>query len=128
MSVDKLINFGVTLTLIEMMMTIGLGVTFSQVMGVARNGRLIAKATIANYVLVPVAAVALLLIFHAHSMVAAGFLLAAVCPGAPYGPPFTAIAKGAVRTAVGLMVILAGSSAVVAPLLSFSAFADCGGR
>ena len=45
------------------------------------------------------------------------FLICAVCPGAPYGPPFTGMAKGKVGVAVGLMVILAGSSALVAPLL-----------
>ena len=50
-------------------------------------------------------------------MIAVGFLVAAVCPGAPYGPPFTAMAKGKVEVVVGLMVILAGSSAIVAPLL-----------
>src|SRR5262249_26857676 len=61
--------------------------------------------------------VGLLLLFRPHPMVAAGFLILAVCPGAPFGPPFTAIAKGNVPVAVGLMVILAGSSAVLAPLL-----------
>jgi BASS family bile acid:Na+ symporter len=50
-------------------------------------------------------------------MVAAGFLILAVCPGAPFGPPLTAIAKGNVPVAVGLMVLLAGSSAFVAPPL-----------
>jgi BASS family bile acid:Na+ symporter len=50
-------------------------------------------------------------------MVAAGFLILAVCPGAPYGPPFSAIAKGNEAVAVGLMVLLAGSSALLAPLL-----------
>jgi BASS family bile acid:Na+ symporter len=49
--------------------------------------------------------------------VAAGFLIAAACPGAPYGPPFTTMAKGNVVVSVGLMVILAGSSALAAPLL-----------
>jgi BASS family bile acid:Na+ symporter len=58
-----------------------------------------------------------LLTFQAVPLVAAGFLIAAVCPGAPYGPPFTGIARGNVVVAVGLMVILAASSAVVAPLL-----------
>jgi BASS family bile acid:Na+ symporter len=50
-------------------------------------------------------------------MVAAGFLILAVCPGAPYGPPFAALARGNVGAAVGLMVILAGSSAILAPVL-----------
>ncbi len=52
-------------------------------------------------------------------MTAAGFLVAAVCPGAPYGPPFTAIAKGNLPVSVGLMVVLAASSALVAPLILY---------
>jgi bile acid:Na+ symporter, BASS family len=117
MSIEKLINILVTITVIEMMVAIGLGVTFAEVVKVARNLRLVAKAAVANYVCVPAAAVGLLLLFHAHPMVAAGFLIAAVCPGAPYGPPFTAMAKGNVAVSVGLMVILAGASAILAPLL-----------
>lgn len=113
MSVDKLINLGVTLTLIEMMVTTGLGVTLAQVARVAHNVHPVSKATIANYFLAPAAAVALIMAFHPHPLVAAGLLLAAVCPGAP----FTALAKGNVPVAVGLMVLLAGSSAIVAPLL-----------
>src|SRR5205814_821123 len=40
-----------------------------------------------------------------------------VCPGAPFGPGCTRIAKGNVTVAVGLMVILASSSALAAPVL-----------
>jgi BASS family bile acid:Na+ symporter len=66
---------------------------------------------------VPLIAIALLLLFQAHPMVAAGFLVLAVCPGAPYGPPFARIAHGDPKAAVGLMVVLAGSSALMAPVL-----------
>ena len=52
------------------------------------------RLDLANYVLVPAAALALLNLFQANSMVSAGFLVLAVCPGAPVGPPITAIAKG----------------------------------
>jgi len=117
MPIDKLINILVTITLLEMMVTIGLGVTIPQVTSVGKDGKLVARAEIANYLLVPLAALGLLMAGHAHPMVAAGFLIAAVCPGAPYGPPFTGLAKGNVPVAVGLMVILAGPSALVAPLL-----------
>lgn len=51
-------------------------------------------------------------------MVAVGFLLVAVSPGAPFAPPLTAISKGSVSVSVGLMVILAASSALLTPLLS----------
>jgi BASS family bile acid:Na+ symporter len=117
MTVDRFINILAAITLIEMMVTIGLGVTLSELLRVSRSWGLVARAVLANYILVPAAAVGLLLLFRATPMVAAGFLVAAVCPGAPYGPPFTAMAKGNVPVAVGLMVILAGSSAIIAPLL-----------
>ena len=116
-SMDRLINIFVMVTLIEMMVAIGLGVTFVELLNVARNWRLVTRAALANYVCVPAITVGLLLLFHPHPLVAAGFLILATCPGAPYGPPFTAIARGNSADAVGLMVLLAGSSAVVAPLL-----------
>ena len=117
MKVDRLINILAAITLIEMMVTIGLGVTLSDVLRVSRSWSLVARAVLANYILVPAAAVGLLLLFRANPLVAVGFLVAAICPGAPYGPPLTAMAKGNVPVSVGLMVILAGSSAIVAPLL-----------
>jgi BASS family bile acid:Na+ symporter len=113
----QLINLAASITLFEMMVAIGLGVPGSEVARVAADWRLIGKAALASYVIVPAAAASLLILFQADPYVAAGFLIVAVCPGAPYGPPLTGITKGNVSLAVGLMVILAGSSAVAAPLL-----------
>ncbi len=114
---NQLINGLASVTLFEMMVTIGLGVTVAEVAGVARDRGLVVRSALANYVCFPAAAVGLLLAFHPDPLIAAGFLVAAVCPGAPYGPPFTGLARGNVVVAVGLMVLLAGSSAVIAPLL-----------
>src|SRR5439155_12003541 len=114
---NQLINLVASITLFEMMVAIGLGVTFADVLLVAKDWKLVTKAALASYVFVPAAAVGLLILFQADPYVAAGFLICAVCPGAPYGPPFTGMAKGKVGVAVGLMVVLAGSSALAAPLL-----------
>lgn len=119
MSIDNLINVVVAVTLFEMMVAIGLGVTFTDLAGVLKNRRLLFQAALANYLCVPAAAVALLALYRPEGMIAAGFLIAAVCPGAPYSPPFTAIAKGNVAVSVGLMVVLASSSALLAPLLLY---------
>jgi BASS family bile acid:Na+ symporter len=116
-NVDTWINLLVSVTLVEMMIAIGLGVSPSDVVVAAKQWPLMGRAALANYVAVPIAAVVLLLLFHAKPMVAAGFLILAVCPGAPYAPPFTTIAKGDVVAAVGLMVVLASSSAILAPLM-----------
>lgn len=117
MSLDRLINILVTITLIEMMVLIGLRTTFAELARTARDWRLLARAAAANYLFVPGVAIVLLILFAANPAVAAGFLILAVCPGAPFGPPFAGIARANVPLAVGLMVILAASSAIVSPVL-----------
>lgn len=115
--VNRLVNLVASVTLFEMMVAIGLGVSLADLLGVVKDWRLLGKAALASYVCVPAAAVGLLILFQADPYVAAGFLIIAVCPGAPFGPPLTGIAKGNVVVSVGLMVVLAGSSALMAPLL-----------
>ena len=117
MSLDQVISLLVAVTLIEMSFATGLGVRLADVVGAAKDGQQLLGAGLANYVAVPAAAVTLILLVDADPMVAVGILILAVCPGAPYGPPLTALARGATATSVGLMVILAGSSVVLAPLL-----------
>jgi BASS family bile acid:Na+ symporter len=117
MSIEALVRLLLTVTLIEMMVAVGLSVTLQEVSRVASDFGLVLRAAIANYLLAPAAALALMALFRPQPMVAVGFLIAAVCPGAPYGPPFTGLAKGNIAVSVGLMAMLAGSSAVAAPLL-----------
>ncbi len=116
MPLDSLVKLVVTVAVIEMMVTVGLGVAVADVIAVAREGRLLARAALANYVCVPAATVALLMMFDAHPMVAVGFLVLAVCPGAPFGPPLAVLARGNMALSVGWMTILAASSAVIAPV------------
>ncbi len=116
MTLDNLVSPAVTVAVFETMAAVGLGVAVADVMAVARDGRLLARAVLANYVLVPAVTVALLMAFGAHPMVAAGFLVLAVCPGAPFGPPLAILAGGNAAVSVGLMTILAVSSAVLAPV------------
>jgi len=118
MTTAAFIKILVPITLIEMMLAVGLGVSFAELAAVARNWRLVTKAALANYLCVPLITVGLLLLLPATDpMVPAGFLVLAVCPGAPFGPGCTKLAKGNVAAAVGLMVMLAGSSAIAAPVL-----------
>lgn len=117
MYLDQLTNYLVTVTLIEMMVLTGLSVTLADCARTFGDWRLIARAALANYLLVPAAAIALLTLFDADPMVAAGFMVLAACPGAPFGPPIVGIAKGNVPAATGLMILLAGGSALVSPIL-----------
>jgi BASS family bile acid:Na+ symporter len=115
----EIINLLVTVTLIEMMVALGLGVKVSDLIAVAADWWLVTRAMLANYVVFPAITVVLLLLFASEPHVAVGFLIMAVCPGAPFGPPLTGIAKGDVPVAVGLMGLLAASSALLAPALLF---------
>ena len=85
MTAAGFIQILVPITLIEMMVAIGLSVSFSELIAVVRNWRLVTKAALANYLCVPMFTVGLLLLFQpADIMVPAGFLILAVCPGAPF--------------------------------------------
>ena len=117
MSLDQAISPLVAIALVELMVATGLGIRLAEVVDAARDWRLLARAGLVNYVAVPCAAVLLLLLIRVEPTAAAGFLILAVCPGAPYAPPLTALAGGNVAISAGLMMVLAGSSVIVAPLL-----------
>lgn len=117
MSLDRAINILVTIALVEMMVRVGLRVTFADLASTAKNWRLVARATVANYVLVPAVTVILLMLFHVGAMVARGLYRSRGVSGAPYSPPLVEIARANVSLAVGLMAILAGTSTMISPAL-----------
>jgi BASS family bile acid:Na+ symporter len=103
--------------LAAIMLSMGLQVRVQDVWAAARPVRLVALCLLANYVLVPIAVLALLTLFQAIPLVSIGFLILAICPGAPIGPPMCAIAKGNLPLAVSMMVMLAGLSPILTPAL-----------
>src|SRR6185295_16476522 len=101
MRVDRLINVLSEITLIEMTVTIGLGVKFSDVLRVSRDYGRVTRALLANYILVPAAVLSLLLLVHVRTMIVLAVRVATVWLGAPYGTSFTAMAKGNEAVSVG---------------------------
>jgi bile acid:Na+ symporter, BASS family len=117
MPIGKLINVLVIVTLIQLMVTIGPGVTIRGVVAVAISWRLAAGAAIANYILVPACAWGPVVDIPISR------------PGRSRHPDRGGVSrrltdrlssdwpKGDIPAAVGLMALLAGPSAIVAPLL-----------
>jgi bile acid:Na+ symporter, BASS family len=103
--------------LVTIMLSMGLQVNIQTVFASARRTRLLMLGLLANYVLVPAITLGLLFLFQANPLVSIGFMILAVCLGAPLGPPITAIARGNVPWAIGMMLILAGLSASLSPAL-----------
>jgi BASS family bile acid:Na+ symporter len=103
--------------LVVIMVSMGLQVTIADVAASGRSTGRVALGMVANYVLVPAFTIVLLHFFEPEPLVAVGFLILAVCPGAPIAPPATTIARGNVPWSIGLMVILGAFSAVLSPIL-----------
>ncbi|MBS0209527.1 MAG: bile acid:sodium symporter [Planctomycetes bacterium] len=110
----KLLNM---VALVTLMLSVGMSVTIGELLAAARRWGVILLAALANFVVVPLAVVVLLWLFGAAPLVSVGFLILAVCPGAPMGPSFVDTARGDVPLATALMVLLAACSVVAAPLL-----------
>lgn len=117
MNPELLTKLLTTVGLIAIMLSMGLKVTFAEVTASIRKPTFLILGLIVNFVMVPFVTLGLLQLFDPHPMVSVGFLILAVCPGAPVGPPFSAIAKGDVACAIGLMVLLSSLSVVLSPVL-----------
>lgn len=117
MSAEQLLQvLSIALVLI-MAIVAGLKVSAAEIVGAVRRVRLMLLGLLASFVLVPLATVAILHLFHPPPMASVGFLVVAVCAGAPFSVPGTTVAKGDVPVAIGLMTISAALSVVLAPLL-----------
>lgn len=103
--------------LTAIMLSMGLRVNVNSVWSAARPSPVVAVCVLANYVLVPIAALTLLYLFRADPLVSVGFLILAVCPGAPVAPPISGLANGNLPLAISMMVLLAGLSAILSPAL-----------
>jgi bile acid:Na+ symporter, BASS family len=117
MDSDRIVSLLTSASLIAIMVSMGLTVSLAEVWTSLRQWRIVVLGLIANFVLVPAATLGLLRLFGAGPLVSIGFFILAVSPGAPVGPPMTAIARGNVPFAVALMIVLSVLSAFLSPAL-----------
>ena len=106
---------------ISSMLAMGLGLTIHEIIAPLRNIRLIVLSLVANFVLMPVVAIALARVLRLDEAFGVGLLLLGTAAGAPFLPKLAQIAKGNLAFAVGLMVLLmvitVGYLPVALPLL-----------
>jgi bile acid:Na+ symporter, BASS family len=103
------------------MLAMGAGLTVSEISAPLRNARLVVLALLANFVLMPLAALALAKVLWLDEPFGVGLLLLGCAAGAPFLPKLAELAKGNLAFAVGamvlLMVITVGYLPIVLPLL-----------
>jgi len=103
---QKAVPVATLIFVLSSMLAMGLGLTIAQIIAPLRNVRLVAMSLLANFVLMPLAAVGLAKILRLDEPLGVGLLLLGTAAGAPFLPKLAQIAKGNLAFAVGLMVLL----------------------
>src|SRR6187200_2916978 len=106
---------------VSSMLAMGAGLTVSQTSEPLRNVRLVVLALLANFVLMPLGALALAKVLWLDEHFGVGLLVLGCAAGAPFLPKLVQLAKGNLAFAVGamvlLMVVTVGYLPIVLPLL-----------
>ena len=115
------ISISMIVFVLSSMLGMGLGLRVSEIVAPLRNWRLVMLSLVANFVVMPFAALALARILRLDESMGIGLLLLGMAGGAPFLPKLAQIARGNLAFAVGLMVLLmvitVGYLPIVLPLL-----------
>ena len=111
-----LLNKAVTVAMlgfvVSSMLAMGSGLTIRQIIEPLRNARLVLLALLANFVLMPLGALALAKVLWLDDPFAVGLLVLGCAAGAPFLPKLAELAKGNLAFSVGAMVLLWSSRSV----------------
>jgi bile acid:Na+ symporter, BASS family len=117
----KAVPVALLVFVVSSMLAVGLSLTVGQILVPLRNARLVILALVANFVLMPLAALLIARVFRLDQPLGVALLLLGGAAGAPFLPKLAGVAKGNVAFAVGLMVLLmvltVGYMPIVMPLL-----------
>jgi bile acid:Na+ symporter, BASS family len=120
-ALEKAVPIATLVFVVSSMVAMGLGLKVAQITAPLRNLRLVSLSLLANFVLMPAAAVVLARVLRLDEPLGVGLLLLGVAAGAPFLPKLTQIAKGNLAFAVALMVLLmvitVGYMPLVLPIL-----------
>jgi len=114
----------IMISVMFLMLGVGLNVTFSEVIGVVRQYKLVVIGILANFIIVPIIGYLGMTYLSLEPYVKVGITLMVAAPIAPMVPPFVAMAKGNVPYSVGLMVIIAVLSVFLTPLILTISFPE----
>lgn len=108
-------SIAVTVFAVSSMLSVGLAYTVSQILSPLREARAIFRALVANFILVPLLAVAIVRIFPMDPPLALGMFLLAGSAGAPFLIKLASAAKGDLALSAALLVLLVPATVVFLP-------------
>ena len=114
---ESLATLSVLVFVVTSMLAMGMNLTVGQILGPLRDLRLVGKALVANFVVVPLIAYAILLVVPLTDAQSIGLILLATAAGAPFLPKLVEMAKADVAFGVGLMVLLMVVTVAYVPIV-----------
>lgn len=112
-----LAKLAVVTFVISSMLAMGASLTVAQIVEPLRNAWLVIGALIANFVLMPLAAILVAKALRLEDALAVGLLLTACTAGAPFLPKLAQLARGGVAFAIGLMTLLMVATVAYLPIV-----------
>jgi len=103
---SKLIPVAMLAFVVSSMLAVGLSLTVAQILAPLRSVRVVSFALLANFVLMPLAALAIARLLRLDQPLGVALLLLGTAAGAPFLPKLVGVAKGDLAFSVGLMVLL----------------------
>ena len=110
-------QLAVLVFVISSMFSLGLSLTMKQIIDPLKNTRMVILALVANFVLVPLLAYGLAILFNLDDSLRVGLILLSTAAGAPFLPKLVDAAKGNIAFSVGLMVLLMLVTIIYLPLI-----------
>lgn len=114
---ETIATLSVLVFVIGSMASMGLSLKLPQIVAPLKDIRLVIFALIANFVVVPVVAILLTLVFPLEEPLRIGLILLATAAGAPFLPKLAEVAKGSTAFSVGLMVLLMVVTIIYLPIV-----------
>ncbi len=114
----------IMISVMFLMLGVGLNITFSEVLDILRQYKLVLIGILANFIVIPLIGYIGMTYLPLEPYVKVGIMLMVAAPIAPMVPPFVAMAKGNVPYSVGLMVIIAVLSVFLTPLILTISFPE----
>jgi predicted Na+-dependent transporter len=108
-------SVAVTVFAVSSMLSVGLAYTIREILSPLREARAIFRALVANFVLVPLLAVAIVRIFPMDRALALGLFLLAGSAGAPFLIKLASAAKSDLALSAGLLVLLVPATVAFLP-------------
>jgi len=110
-------NFSMPAFVIASMVTMGLGLSITQIIEPFKNVKMVILSIIANFVIVPLFVFALVKLIPISEGVRIGLILLSLSGGAPFIPLIVGLAKSRVGSSVALMLLLVIVTIIFMPLV-----------